>query len=149
MTTPQTAPEPPPVVREYRLKRRVQFAETDMAGLAHFSCYLRYMEEAEHALWREAGLSIAERGAEVSFPRVAVSVEYRAPLHFEDEFEIWIRIERMSRRTIHYGCTITAGTTTIATGTLTAVCVRRQPKMHAAEIPDAIRARIGPVNPAA
>ena len=44
---------------EYRLKRRVQFYETDMAGIVHFSWFFRYLEEAEHAMWREAGLSIA------------------------------------------------------------------------------------------
>ena len=43
---------------EYRLRRRVQFYETDAAGIVHFSWFFRYMEEAEHALWREAGLSI-------------------------------------------------------------------------------------------
>jgi len=130
------------------MTRRVQFAETDMAGLAHFSWYLRYMEEAEHALWREAGLSIAARGAEVSFPRVSVAVEYHAPLHFEDVFQVWIRITGMSRSTIRYACTITADGVTVATGTLTAVCVRRQPSMQAAEIPDAIRARLGPLDTA-
>ena len=44
---------------EYRLKRRVQFYETDMAGIVHFSWFFRYLEEAEHAMWREAGLTIA------------------------------------------------------------------------------------------
>ena len=32
---------------EYRLNRRVLFHETDMAGVVHFSYFLRYMEEAE------------------------------------------------------------------------------------------------------
>ena len=45
---------------EFRLRRRVQFYETDAAGMVHFSWFFRYMEEAEHALWREAGLSIAQ-----------------------------------------------------------------------------------------
>ena len=47
----------------FRYSRRVQFAETDLAGIVHFSMFFRYMEEAEHALWRAAGLTIgaAER----------------------------------------------------------------------------------------
>ena len=45
---------------EFRLKRRVHFYETDAAGIVHFSTYFRYMEEAEHALWRDAGLTIAQ-----------------------------------------------------------------------------------------
>ena len=53
---------------EYRLRRRVQFYETDMAGIVHFSWFFRYLEEAEHAMWREAGLSIAD-GSEIGWPR--------------------------------------------------------------------------------
>ena len=46
---------------EFRLQRRVQFYETDAAGIVHFSWFFRYLEEAEHALWREA-ISLVERG---------------------------------------------------------------------------------------
>jgi YbgC/YbaW family acyl-CoA thioester hydrolase len=88
------------VVSEYRLKRRVQFYETDAAGIVHFSWFPRYMEEAEHALWREAGLSIHAADTEIGWPRVAVSFEYHASLHFEDEFEVWIRIAAVTRRSI-------------------------------------------------
>ena len=45
----------------FRYTRRVQFSETDLAGIAHFSTYFRYMEEAEHALWRAAGLEHRRR----------------------------------------------------------------------------------------
>ena len=57
------------------MTRRVQFHETDAAGLVHFSCFFRYMEEAEHALWWAAGLSIHPPGTEVGFPRRATSFE--------------------------------------------------------------------------
>ena len=42
------------------MTRRVQFHETDLAGLVHFSIFFRYMEEAEHALWRAAGEKLNE-----------------------------------------------------------------------------------------
>jgi YbgC/YbaW family acyl-CoA thioester hydrolase len=120
----------------------VQFAETDMAGVVHFSWYPRYMEEAEHAMWREAGLSIAPAGSDIGFPRVACSVDFHAPLHFEDEFEVWIRIEAITTRTIRYACTITRGDTKVATGSMTAVCVRKTPApMKAMEIPKDIAER--------
>ncbi len=67
---------------EYRLKRRVHFYETDMAGIVHFSCFFRYLEEAEVAMWREAGLSIAGE-SEIGWPRVEASFEYYRPLKFE------------------------------------------------------------------
>lgn len=108
----------------------------------HFSCYFRYIEEAEHALWREAGLSI--RGnSDVGFPRVATACEFHRPLRFEDEFEVWIRIAAIDEKTIRYACTLTRDDERIATGTLTIICVTTgvgQP-MKATAIPPAIAAR--------
>jgi acyl-CoA thioesterase FadM len=68
---------------EFEYARVVQFSETDLAGIVHFSAYFRYMEEAEHALWRAAGLSVARD--DLHWPRVSASCEYASPLRFEDE----------------------------------------------------------------
>ncbi len=133
------------MVSEFRLKRRVQFHETDAAGIVHFSCFFRYMEEAEHALWREAGLSIASPNAEIGWPRVAASFDFRSALTFEQEFEVRIRIEAMTRRSIRYGCVLTSGDAIVATGSLVIACVRRVPNepMRSTEIPPAIAERLG------
>ena len=64
------------------------------------------MEEAEHALWREAGLSIAARGANVGFPRVSASFDYHRPLRFEDEFDARIRIVAIGEKSLRYVCTL-------------------------------------------
>lgn len=109
---------------EFTLRRRVNFYELDAAGIVHFSTYFRYMEEAEHALWRAAGLSIAPEGAEIGFPRVAAAFDYHRPLRFEDEVDIHIRIVAMSAKTIRYECVLRQGDDRVATGTLTIVCVR-------------------------
>jgi YbgC/YbaW family acyl-CoA thioester hydrolase len=134
--------------RAFRHTRRVAFAETDMAGVVHFSCYLKYMEEAEHAMWRDAGLSIVPDDAEIGFPRVAASVEYHAPLRFEDVFQVDVRIEKLSRRSITYAFVVSRGETRIATGAVTAVCVRHGPEMRAIDIPAAIVRRLSPATAA-
>ena len=127
---------------EYRLTRRVQFYETDAAGIVHFSWFFRYMEEAEHALWREAGLSIHRADSTIGWPRVATSFEFRRPLHFEDEFDVRLRIAAITSRTIRYTCLIAQGDTTIATGDLTIACVRKRPNepMKSIDIPPEIAA---------
>ena len=107
---------------EYRLRRRVNFYETDCAGIVHFSWYFRYLEEAEHAMWRAAGLSIASAG-DVGFPRVNAAFDYQAPLRFEDEFEVAVRVAAIGRSSMRYACTITRGADRVATGTTTIVCV--------------------------
>ena len=132
-----------PRVSECRLRRRVNFYEVDQGGIVHFSWYFRYFEEAEHALWRSAGLSIAAAGAAVGFPRVAAAFDYRKPLRFEDEFEIHVRISAIGRSSITYSCVITSGETTVATGSTTIVCVTKGPGgvMTATAIPPDIAAR--------
>jgi YbgC/YbaW family acyl-CoA thioester hydrolase len=131
------------VLSEYRLKRRVHFYETDAAGIVHFSAFFKYMEEAEHALWREAGLSIHPSEGDIGFPRVATSFDFHRPLRFEQEFEVWMRIVAMTSKTIRYACLVTQGETKIATGSLTIACVRHRPNepMTAIEIPPEIAAR--------
>ena len=127
-------------MREYRLRRRVQFHETDAAGIVHFSAFFKYMEEAEHALWRDAGLSIHPPGTEIGWPRVAAAFEYRQPLAFEEEFEVALRVEDVRKKTIRYTCRVTRGDTEIASGSLTIVCVRRVAgeAVRAIEIPNEI-----------
>jgi 4-hydroxybenzoyl-CoA thioesterase/acyl-CoA thioester hydrolase len=137
----------PPPISEHRYSRRVQFYETDLAGMVHFSWYLRYMEEAEHALWREAGLSIVPPDHDLGFPRVSATVDFHAPLRFEDLFEVWIRVEAITKRTFKYASTITRGETRIATGSITAVCVRKHP-LQAIDIPEDIARRFAVFVPA-
>ncbi|MEX1126959.1 MAG: thioesterase family protein [Vicinamibacterales bacterium] len=131
---------------EFRYPRRVQFAETDLAGIVHFSTMFRYVEEAEHALWREAGLSIAERGSGLGWPRLSAALEFRNPLRFEEEFEVWVRIAALKTRTIEYEITLVRGRTVIAVGTMTSICVRKQPDgtMRAAEIPPEVAQKLEP-----
>ena len=127
----------------YRLKRQVRFYETDAAGIVHFSWFYRYMEEAEHALWREAGLSIAPRGATIGFPRVSATFDFRRPLYFEDEFEIALEVAEITAKTIRYTTAVSRGQTDIATGSMTVACVSKRPgePMKAIEIPREIADR--------
>jgi acyl-CoA thioester hydrolase len=130
-------------VSEHTLRRRVFFYECDGAGIVHFSNYFRYMEEAEHGLWRATGLSIARKEAGVGFPRVAASFEYKRPLHFEDEVDIQVRIVNISTKSMKYICTLTRDGELIATGSATIVCVVQQPdkSMKAVPIPPEISGR--------
>jgi acyl-CoA thioester hydrolase len=132
----------------FRYTRRVQFAETDQAGIVHFSWYFRYMEEAEHALWRAAGLSIAAPDRPVVFPRVSATCDFLAPLRFEDEFHVDVRILSMSRRSIRYACTMGCGETTVARGSLTVACAAGTP-LRGAEIPEDVSAGLRAVAPEA
>jgi acyl-CoA thioester hydrolase len=120
----------------FRYRRRVHFHETDLAGVVHFSCFFRYMEEAEHALWRAAGMSIDRAGAEVGWPRVATTFDFRSPLRFDDEFDIVVRVANVTKSTVQYEFTFSREGTDIGAGTLTAACASRSNgQMRAIPVP--------------
>src|SRR5436190_17604639 len=133
-------------ISEVRLQRRVQFSETDAAGIVHFSVFFRYFEDAEHALWREAGLSIHPEESAIGWPRVAASCEYRRPLKFEQVFDVSVRIGDMTKRTIAYVGEITRDGELIATGNWKVACVNKLPdgSMKSAEIPAHVAERFKP-----
>jgi acyl-CoA thioester hydrolase len=109
-------------VSEATIRRRVRFYETDGARIVHFSWFFRYMEEAEYELWRLAGLSNAPT-ADLAYPRVAASFDFRRPLRYEDEFDARIQIADIRSKTIRYACQLTLAGEVAATGSMTIACV--------------------------
>ena len=129
---------------EHRYQRRVQFHETDLAGIVHFSWYFKYMEEAEHALWRSVGMSITARQQEWGLPRVNANIDFKSPLKFEDEFEVHVKVDAIGRRSLRYAFTILRGTEVMATGTMTSAAVTRDShgRVRSIEVPESVRARL-------
>jgi len=131
---------------EFKLVRRVEFSETDLAGIVHYSNFFRYMESAEHAFFRALGFSIVttQVAPPVGWPRVHASCDFRHPLRFEDEVEIHLLVTEKKAKSLTYLFKLTKLNATppvlVAQGRITVVCVARDPngKMSATPIPNAI-----------
>ncbi len=110
----------------FRTQRRVEWRDTDAAGIMHFSAFFTYMEEAEHELLRSVGLSVSSSGDDghVSFPRVAAKCDYRRPAKFEDVMDIEVVILRLGEKSITYDFRFAAAGHELAAGSITAVCCR-------------------------
>lgn len=143
----------------FHYRRRVNFAETDLAGIMHFSRFFLWMEEAEHAFYRSVGLSVhpLQHGfpeTATGWPRVKASAQYHLPLQFEEEVEIELLVAEMRTKAIRYLFRFwknpdePGNRRLAATGELVVVAVhadRETRAMRAAVIPDAFRERISPV----
>lgn len=130
---------------EFVISRRVQFAETDMAGVLHFANFYRLMEEVEHAFWRSVGLSVMteDGGREIGWPRVATSCEYFAPAHFEEELELALKVANVGDRSVTYEVEFRSGGRHIATGRMTVVCCTTcKGEFQAVSIPDSLRRKL-------
>ena len=137
----------------YTTKRRVEFAETDMAGIMHFSNFYRWMETVEHEFFRSLGISIHMQidGQHVGWPRLETSCKFKRPLKFEDEATVHLIIEEITTKTITYCFKIekeeNGETLHIARGKMTTVCVAFESgtgKLTAIPIPEIIRKKIDP-----
>ncbi|MEX2382646.1 MAG: thioesterase family protein [Opitutales bacterium] len=143
---------------EFKITRRVEFAETDLAGILHFSNFFRYMEVTEHAFLRGLGLSacLREREGEglLGWPRVKAECTFTFPLRFEDRVEIHLVVREVHAKGVRYDflfsklaydCKILA-----ARGNLDVLYARldaAKGTMKVIEIPPAIREKITPAPP--
>jgi acyl-CoA thioester hydrolase len=134
----------------YEFKRvfRVEFADTDMAGIVHFANFFRYMEVTEHAFFRSLGFSIHTHidGRNIGWPRVHAECDYKSPLRFEDEVEVHLRVREKKSKALTYDFAFRKlDGTAVATGSLTAVCVAMDEQtgtMKAVTIPEVIAEKI-------
>jgi YbgC/YbaW family acyl-CoA thioester hydrolase len=129
----------------YRTTRRVEFADTDMAGMVHFAEFFRWMEAAEQGFLRSRGLSVAMvwEGQAIGFPRVSASCDYLRPVRFEDVMDVLVEAPEVGRKSVAYTIEFQHKGQAVARGKLTAVCCRVQLHPHALEsivIPDGVRA---------
>ncbi|MFK7910582.1 MAG: acyl-CoA thioesterase [Akkermansiaceae bacterium] len=80
-------------------KRRVHFADTDAAGVVHFSRLLCYAEEAEHELLGKLAIPLLADGG---WPRVHVECDYSAPASMGDDVEITISVEKLGKSSVSW-----------------------------------------------
>jgi 4-hydroxybenzoyl-CoA thioesterase/acyl-CoA thioester hydrolase len=108
----------------FPFERRVEFRDTDAAGIMHFSVYFTSMEQAEHAMFRSLGLSVVEQqdGQTISWPRVAATCDYRGSFRFEEIMTIQLRIAKLGKSSLKMQFDFSRDGELLATGTLTTVC---------------------------
>ena len=128
--------------------RRVEFGDTDMAGIMHFANFFRFMEAAETDFLHSLGASVSWRadGVKWGFPRVAASCDYRKPARFEDVLTITLTVENVGTKSVAYRFDFTnQNGEPVAAGRITTVfCRHAEPgRLESAEIPPDLRAKLG------
>ena len=135
---------------EFKATRRVEFSETDMAGIMHYSNFFRFMETAEHGFYRSLGFSVVleKHDPPLGFPRVHAECDFKKPLRFEDLVEIHLLVREKTKKSISYGFRFrnlsASPAAEVARGIVTIVCVALQAdgKMAAVPIPSDIADKI-------
>lgn len=133
-------------MHEFTTRRKVEFADTDMGGICHFSRYFVFMETAEHRFLEQLGTSVSleHEGHHLGWPRVAATCEYKQPARFGDELEIRVRVRRKGATSMTYEFSFRNGEGEVATGSMTSVCCRMGAggRLEAIPIPEAIARKL-------
>ena len=80
-------------------RQRVRYGETDMQQVVYYANFLLYAEVGRVAYMRHLGLeyrsAFLDRG--IDFTIGEAHVKYHAPLRFDDEFDIKVRVGEIRR----------------------------------------------------
>jgi len=132
----------------FTTSRRVEFGDTDMAGIVHFANFFRYMEAAETDFLRSRGMTVswADGDSRLGFPRVSTSCDFRKPAKFEDVLSITVTVEKVGTKSLSYRFDFAdQDGNEIAVGRVTSVFCRSGDhgrKFESVPIPPEIRAKL-------
>ena len=100
------------------IKRRVEWMDTDAAGIWHHSTVIRWAEDAEAELHRQLGIVQRTFGAT---PRVNIEFNYGVPLRFDDQVDVVISVVALGNTSITYQIDVDRDGESIAKGKMVAV----------------------------
>lgn len=137
------------MANKFSSTRLVEFCDTDAAGIVHFSAFVCYMEQAEHAFLRHLGTSVVRDlgdGWHLSWPRVHVECDYSGTARFEDSLEIQLQVSKLGTKSVSYSFEFRNSETVIAKGAIAAVCcrVRSGFPLESVPIPEDLRQKLSP-----
>lgn len=135
------------MTHHFSTTHRVEFFETDLAGIVHFANYYRFMEQAEHEFFRSLGLKIhgtTEDGVVYGWPRVSASCSFKSPAYYEDVIDVRLTVGRVSHRSLTISYEFERDGLSLANGEMkTAFCVMPPgEKLKSTEMPDEIYSRL-------
>jgi len=132
----------------FKHSRRVEFRDTDMAGIVHFSVFFAYMEQAEHELLRSLGSGVIQQidRDKISWPRVSARCDYRRAIRYDDLIDLLVQVRRIGNKSVTYEFKIMRDEELVAEGTVTAVCCRFAPGKppQAIDVPRSFREKLEP-----
>ena len=141
---------------DFKQQRRVEFVETDMAGMVHFSNFFRYMEATEVAFFQALNIPsiLTDKGSFFGWPRLEARCQYHSPLRFQDTVEVHLFIKDIQEKALcfyfHIGKVEGEDAPLAATGEYTTLYASLDTKTQAIQatpIPPIILSKLEPASP--
>jgi acyl-CoA thioester hydrolase len=117
------------------IRRRIEWMDTDAAGIYHWTTVFRLAEAAEASLHTALGIADRTFGAT---PRLRASGDFRTPLRFNDVVDVRLEVTGVGRSSLTYAAEVRRDGELAATAEIVACLIDRETK-RATPWPDDIR----------
>ena len=132
-------------MKNFSIKIKVRYCETDQMGLVHHGSYINYFEEARIAWISNLGFSYSEmEKSGIILPVSKINVIYLRPAYFDDDLLVSVELAELPTSRLIFNYTIKKEEEVIVTGTTVLAFLNKETKKPV-KCPDYILEKVTPL----
>ena len=116
-------------MKNFSMKIKVRYCETDQMGLVHHGSYINYFEEARISWISNLGFSYSEmEKSGIILPVSKLNVSYLRPAYFDDELVVNVELAELPTSRLIFNYTIKNKDEVVVTGTTVLAFLNKETK---------------------
>ena len=132
-------------MKNFSIKIKVRYCETDQMGLVHHGSYINYFEEARIAWISNLGFSYSEmEKSGIILPVSKLNVSYLRPASFDDDLLVSVELAELPTSRLIFNYTIKNEEEVIVTGTTVLAFLNKETKKPV-KCPDYMLEKVTPL----
>ena len=132
-------------MKNFSIKIKVRYCETDQMGLVHHGSYINYFEEARISWISNLGFSYSEmEKSGIILPVSKLNVSYLRPAYFDDELVVNVELAELPTSRLIFNYTIKNKDEVVVTGTTVLAFLNKETKKPV-RCPDYMLKKVAPL----
>jgi len=116
-------------MKNFSIKIKVRYCETDQMGLVHHGSYINYFEEARISWISNLGFSYSEmEKSGIILPVSKLNVSYLRPAYFDDDLVVNVELAKLPTSRLIFNYTIKNKDEVVVTGTTVLAFLNKETK---------------------
>ena len=116
-------------MKNFSIRTKVRYCETDQMGLVHHGSYINYFEEARISWISNLGFSYSEmEKSGIILPVSKLNVSYLRPAYFDDELVVNVELAELPTSRLIFNYTIKNKDEVVVTGTTVLAFLNKETK---------------------
>ena len=116
-------------MKNFYIKIKVRYCETDQMGLVHHGSYINYFEEARISWISNLGFSYSEmEKSGIILPVSKLNVSYLRPAYFDDDLVVNVELAELPTSRLIFNYTIKNEDEVVVTGTTVLAFLNKETK---------------------